>query len=61
MTVADGGTMIVKPVEGFVLAAILHRHLAKQADIASATGYNRAGRKGGSESLRRPKPSHVSP
>jgi hypothetical protein len=61
VTYADGATMTVKPIEGFVLAVIPRQHLAKGTQVTGATGYNSEGRKVGSESLRPPKPSRAAP
>ena len=54
---ADGGTMTVTPIEEFVLAAVPRQQLAKGSQVSSATGYDAAGHRVGSESLLPPKPS----
>jgi hypothetical protein len=56
---ADGATMTVKPIRGFVLAAIPREHLAKQSHVAGVTGYNNAGHKVGSQSFRPPRPARA--
>ena len=61
VTFADGATMTVKPIQGFVLAVIPRRQLVKGAEVSRASGYNAAGRKVGSESLRPPKRSGAAP
>ena len=54
---ADGDTMTVTPIEEFVLAVVPRQHLAKNSQVASATAYDAAGHRVGSESLLPPKPS----
>ena len=53
----DGGTMTTTPIDNFVLAVVPHQHLAKSSQVASATAYDAAGHRIGSESLLPPKPS----
>jgi hypothetical protein len=59
VTFANGGTMTVKPIRGFVLAVIPREHLAKDAQVSGAVAYDTAGRKLGSESLLPPKPARI--
>ena len=54
---ADGGTMTTTPIDNFVLAVVPRQHLAKSSQVASATAYDTAGHRIGSESLLHPKPS----
>jgi hypothetical protein len=54
---ADGGTMTATPIEELVLAVVPRQHLAKGSQVGSATGYDAAGHRVGSESLLPPKPS----
>jgi hypothetical protein len=54
---ADGGTMTTTPIDGFVLAVVPRQHLSKSSHVVSATAYDAAGHRVGSESLLPPKPS----
>lgn len=54
---ADGGTMTVTPIEEFALAVVPRQHLAKGHGAVSATAYDAAGHRVGSESLLPPKRS----
>jgi hypothetical protein len=53
---ADGGTMTTTPIDGFVLAVVPRQHLSKSSHVVSATAYDAAGHRVGSESLLPPKP-----